>query len=188
MSPPARSAGAHHARADRCGGRARSRREAPRPAPCRRAAAAGRSPSWRAAISAAVICAKSLRCSTSLPEKVKRASTSISGFLLGAFSAGRRTAPALTRVAAARGFCFGLRVGRHRRIIASSFSMQLARFQKSRKASSKMIVLVPGHEHRVQRPVEIVARADAGGLDRAIASITAAGPTGMPASRSARAK
>ena len=49
-------------------------------------------------------------------------------------------------------------------------------------------MLVPLHEHRVQRPVKIIAGADARGRTASSASSTAPGPTGMPAARSARAK
>jgi hypothetical protein len=50
------------------------------------------------------------------------------------------------------------------------------------------MILAPVDQHGMQRPVEIVAPADARASTASMASFTAAGPTRMPALRSARAK
>ncbi|ESX15097.1 hypothetical protein X755_26685 [Mesorhizobium sp. LNJC405B00] len=90
------------------------------------------------AISSAFIWAKSLPRSTSFPEKVSRASTSISGIsLTGRFFSWPSNMAWLTRFSAARGFCFSLVSGATGENIARSFSISSRDFQNSRKASSK---------------------------------------------------
>jgi len=89
--------------------------------------------------SAAFIWAKSLPRRTSLPEKVKRAPTSISGIsCTGWFFWWPANIAWLTRFSAARGFCFSLLSGATGENIASIFSISSCDFQNSRKASSKV--------------------------------------------------
>ena len=93
----------------------------------------------------AFIWAKSLPRSTSLPEKVSGRRPRSPGFpALAGSSGGPRTSRRPTRLLRRRGgFCFS-RVGRHRRKHRQQLLDQLARFQNSRKASSKVgMILVP---------------------------------------------
>ena len=121
--------------------------------------------SLAAAISAAVICAKSFFCSTSRSDTVSRASISSSGGFLSFSPCPARAPPAR---AARRAWASPPRVGGAcGSIAASSLSIAALRRKNRWNAwSNKQRMLVALHEHRVQRPVEILARADAGGLHR----------------------
>ena len=149
--------GAAHVDDVAAAGAARGGASSPRraTAPCRLIA------SLAGAISAAVICAKSFFCSTSRSDTVRRASSSTSrssgGFLsfMPENSAScTRCAPAGGGSGAAPGAC-----GDHHR-------EQLVEIGALAEEDAERLVeqhrmLVPLHEHRVQRPVEILARADA---------------------------
>ena len=118
------------------------------------------------AISAAVICAKSFFCSTSRSDTVRRASSSIS----------RSFALELVLDAGEQRFLHALRAGfggfgGAARRLRQHHRHQLVEIAALAEEDAERLIeqhrmLVPLHEHRVQRPVEILARADAGGLHR----------------------
>ena len=94
---------------------------------------------FASAISRAVICAKSLPRSTSLPDTVKRASISISGISCGVwFLRWPSNIASATRLSAARGFCFSRLSGATGENMASIFSISSRDFQNRRNASSKI--------------------------------------------------
>ena len=119
-------------------------------------------------ISSALICAKSLARRTSLPDTVKRASTSISGISSGGLLWLWPSNMAwLTRFSAARGFCRLARGGRDRREHGDHLLDQLARLPEQPEGLVEdLVILVAGDEHGMERPVEVVAAADAGGEHR----------------------
>ena len=167
----------------------RMRHEAPRRTVVVTAAAARAIARSAAAISAALIWAKSLFCSSSRIDDVKRASTSsaCSGFGCGRcfISASETRGGAGFRLR--RLSSSGRRDGRHQRDHLFHRAAAAPEDRERLIEDDGMLVLL--HEHRMERPVEILARADAGGFDRREwHRATLPGPTGRPASRSARAK
>ena len=114
------------------------------------------------AISAALICAKSFFCSTSRSDTVKRASSSISRSSGGFLSFMPANSASCTRLRA------GLRrLGRGGRRLRGEHREQLVEIGAlAEKHPERLIeqhrMLVPLHEHGVERPVEILARADTG--------------------------
>src|SRR5262245_31917068 len=143
--------------------------------------------SLAAAISAVVICAKSFFCSTSRSDTVRRASSSSCGGLRSVSPIPASSA-SWTRCAPGGGFSSS-RGGACGSMAAMSLSMVPRRRKKMRNACSKMsecswrftntACSVQEKSSRVPTPAAATA---------ASASITAPGPTGMPAARSARAK
>ena len=120
--------------------------------------------SLAAAISALVICAKSFFCSTSRSDTVMRVSSSISRSFFSLSSRPENKA-SCTRVAPASGGPRRVRrLRQHHR--HELIDVAAAAEEDAERLVEKKRVLVPLHKHRVQRPVEILARADAGGLDR----------------------
>ena len=117
-----------------------------------------------AAISAAVICAKSFFCSTSRSDTVSRASISTSDVVLALVEAAEQRL--LDALRARR-----RRFRRGRRRIRQHGGDQLLDIAALAEENAERLVeqnrmLVPLHEHRVQRPVEILAVADARDVDR----------------------
>ena len=145
---------------------------------------------FASAISAADICSKSRCCRTSRSEKVRVASISTSGGSSSAFGASPGRAAGVLQAAAELLLVVG--IGRH----ADRRQQQLHHlFEQPRVAPEDVEGLVEDlalvaavHEHRVQRPVEVVAFLEAGRLDRLDGASTWPGPTRRPAVRSARAK
>src|SRR5262249_38574390 len=113
-----------------------------------------------AAISSAVICAKSFFCSSSRSDTVKLKSSSTSRSSGLSFCASENSA-SCTRVAAGGG---GRRRRQHHRhqVVEKT---ALAEEDAERLLEDDR-VLVPLHEHGVQRPVEVVLGADARRLHR----------------------
>ncbi len=174
--------------ADRSGGRD-ARLSAAASSPRRAAAPVSAIACLASAISAADICAKSFFSSTSRSDTVSRASISTSFFSCGTCFSFLNMASS-TRLAAGgggalSGCCTHLRQHHRHQLVEIG---ALAEEDPERLVEQDRM-LVPLHEHRMQRPVEVVARADAGDApEPRSASITEPGPTGMPAARSARAK
>ncbi len=123
--------------------------------------------SLAAAISAALICAKSFLCSTSRSETVRRASISIVG--LGPLGLAEAREQRLLHALGA-GLRLLILARRHRRL-RQHHGDQLVEIgappeEDAERLVEQQRVLVPLHEHRVQRPVEVLAGADAGRFDR----------------------
>ena len=139
------------------------------------------------AISAALICAKSFFCSTSRSDTVRRASSSISRSSGGFLSFMPENSASCTRLRA------GLRrLRRGGRRLRRQHRQQLVEIGALPEEHPERLIeqhrmLVALHEHGVQRPVEILARADARRLHRFERIEHAPGPTGMPA-RAQRAR
>ena len=115
------------------------------------------------AISAALICAKSFFCSTSRSDTVRRASSSISRSSGGFLSFMPENSASCTRLRARL-----RRLRRGGRRLRREHREQLVEIGAlAEEHPERLIVqhrmLVPLHEHRVQRPVEILARADTRG-------------------------
>ena len=132
---------------------------AARAAACAPARAAA--PAWRSHPSPArspprVICAKSFFCSTSRSDTVSRASTSISRSSSRSSAMPENNA-SCTRCAPASGglSACGWRLRQHRR--DQLFEIAALAEEHAERLIEQDRMLVPFHEYRVQRPVEIVA-------------------------------
>ena len=140
-----------------------------------------------AAISAADICAKSFFCRSSRSDTVSRASISTSRCVaLELAQPGEQRLLDALRARARRLFLARRRL-RHQRG-HQLVEIVAAAEEDAERLVEQLRVLVALHEHRMQRPVEIRARADAGTRTASSASSTEPGPTGIPAARNARAK
>ena len=119
--------------------------------------------SLAAAISAAVICAKSFFCSSSRSDTVSRASISTSlAVALQLLQPGEQRLLDALR-AGARLVLLARRRLRHHRG-DQLVEIVAAAEEDAERLVEQLRVLVALHEHRMQRPVEILARADAGRL------------------------
>ena len=117
--------------------------------------------SLAAAISAADICAKSFFCSSSRSDTVSRASISTSRCVALELAQAREQRVLDALRARARLVLLARRRLRHQRG-HQLVEIVAAAEEDAERLVEQLRVLVPLHEHRMQRPVEIRARADAG--------------------------
>ena len=142
------------------------------------------------AISSADIWAKSLPFRTSRSETVRRAENSVSSLGgAGSFFGSRRQGLGDPQGAGLRLLLLLHVARRDRRHLGDELLDQRAPPPEDPEGLvEEQALLVALHEHGVQRPVEVLPRADPRRLDGGDRVETAPGPTGRPAARSARAK